>query len=96
LAGVDSAAALRRYGVALTDAEVGQIDALAGMEKTKALVAVMERQYGGLAAVVGKTFDGALRIATESSGDLDEALGDLVETGPTRTNVNDFRALLIA
>ena len=25
-----------------------------------------------------------------------EALGDLVETGPTRTNVNDFRALLIA
>jgi hydroxypyruvate reductase len=24
-----------------------------------------------------------------------EALGDLVETGPTRTNVNDFRALLI-
>ena len=24
-----------------------------------------------------------------------EALGDLVTTGPTRTNVNDFRAILI-
>jgi hydroxypyruvate reductase len=24
-----------------------------------------------------------------------EALGDLVVTGPTRTNVNDFRAILI-
>jgi hydroxypyruvate reductase len=23
------------------------------------------------------------------------ALGDLVETGPTRTNVNDYRAILI-
>jgi len=25
-----------------------------------------------------------------------EALGDLVVTGPTRTNVNDYRAILIA
>jgi len=24
-----------------------------------------------------------------------EKLGDLVETGPTRTNVNDFRAILV-
>ena len=24
-----------------------------------------------------------------------EALGDLVVTGPTRTNVNDFRAILV-
>jgi glycerate 2-kinase len=24
-----------------------------------------------------------------------QALGDLVETGPTRTNVNDFRAILV-
>jgi len=24
------------------------------------------------------------------------ALGDLVATGPTRTNVNDFRAILLA
>jgi hydroxypyruvate reductase len=27
---------------------------------------------------------------------LFSALGDLVVTGPTRTNVNDFRAILIA
>ena len=29
------------------------------------------------------------------SGSLFDALGDLVKTGPTRTNVNDFRAILI-
>lgn len=29
------------------------------------------------------------------SGSLFEALGDLVVTGPTRTNVNDFRAILV-
>ena len=37
-------------------------------------------------------------IAMQASNDtyaFFEALGDLVMTGPTRTNVNDFRAILI-
>ena len=33
--------------------------------------------------------------ANDSYG-LFAALGDLVVTGPTRTNVNDYRAILIA
>ena len=36
----------------------------------------------------------AALIANDSYG-LFAALGDLVVTGPTRTNVNDFRAVLI-
>jgi hydroxypyruvate reductase len=35
-------------------------------------------------------------LAANSSYDFFAALGDLVVTGPTRTNVNDYRAILIA
>jgi glycerate-2-kinase len=35
-------------------------------------------------------------LAGHDSYNLFQALGDLVVTGPTLTNVNDFRALLIA
>jgi len=34
--------------------------------------------------------------ASQDSGGLFAALGDAVVTGPTRTNVNDFRAMLVA
>lgn len=39
--------------------------------------------------------DPAAYLAGHDSGSFFEALGDLVFTGPTRTNVNDFRAILI-
>ncbi|HWI86841.1 MAG TPA: DUF4147 domain-containing protein, partial [Sphingomonas sp.] len=39
--------------------------------------------------------DPAASLAAHDSGTLFAALGDLLETGPTRTNVNDFRAILI-
>ena len=39
--------------------------------------------------------DAAEHLATNRSHDFFEALGDLVVTGPTLTNVNDFRAILI-
>lgn len=35
-------------------------------------------------------------LASHDSGGLFAALGDAVVTGPTRTNVNDFRAILVA
>jgi hydroxypyruvate reductase len=35
-------------------------------------------------------------LATNDSYGIFSALGDLVVTGPTRTNVNDYRAILIA
>lgn len=34
-------------------------------------------------------------LSSHDSGSFFEALGDLVKTGPTRTNVNDFRAMLV-
>jgi glycerate 2-kinase len=36
------------------------------------------------------------RLAAHDSHRVFAALGDLVETGPTLTNVNDFRAILAA
>ena len=42
-------------------------------------------------------FDGDARAlqADNDSYAFFDALGDLVVTGPTRTNVNDFRAILV-
>jgi hydroxypyruvate reductase len=40
--------------------------------------------------------DPAEMLAQHRSAELFSILGDLVETGPTRTNVNDFRAILIS
>lgn len=39
--------------------------------------------------------DAAARLAAHNSHDFFAALGDLVVTGPTRTNVNDYRAMLL-
>ncbi len=46
------------------------------------------------AAALG--LDGRARLADNDGYGFFAALGDLVVTGPTRTNVNDFRAILIA
>jgi hydroxypyruvate reductase len=40
-------------------------------------------------------FDPAHSLADNASGDLFEALGDVVTSGPTLTNVNDFRAIFV-
>jgi glycerate 2-kinase len=40
--------------------------------------------------------DGRARLARHDSYGFFSAVGDLVVTGPTRTNVNDYRAILIA
>ena len=39
--------------------------------------------------------DAAAHLDAHDSGGFFDALGDLITTGPTRTNVNDFRAILI-
>ncbi|OIQ95111.1 putative hydroxypyruvate reductase [mine drainage metagenome] len=43
-----------------------------------------------------KGIDVAALLAQNDSSGLFAPLGDLVQTGPTRTNVNDFRAIFIA
>lgn len=48
-----------------------------------------------LARARGKGLEPGLMLDENNSGALFEALGDCVTTGPTLTNVNDFRAMLI-
>ena len=48
-----------------------------------------------LARARAEELDAAGRLATHDSHGFFAALGDLIVTGPTRTNVNDYRALLL-
>lgn len=48
-----------------------------------------------LARAAALDLNAAARLADNDGYGFFEALGDLVVTGPTRTNVNDFRAILI-
>ncbi len=49
----------------------------------------------GLARARTAGVDAAARLADNDAYGVFGALGDLVVTGPTLTNVNDFRAILI-
>ena len=49
-----------------------------------------------LAAALARGLDARRMLDAHDSYSLFEALGDLIVTGPTLTNVNDFRAILIA
>jgi hydroxypyruvate reductase len=48
-----------------------------------------------LARSMALAADGQAALARNDAYGFFAALGDLVETGPTRTNVNDFRAILV-
>ena len=48
-----------------------------------------------LARAAGKNIDAVARLADNDTYTVFAALGDLVVTGPTLTNVNDFRAILV-
>jgi hydroxypyruvate reductase len=48
-----------------------------------------------LARAHAQELDAAGRLTAHDSHGFFSALGDLVVTGPTRTNVNDYRALVI-
>jgi hydroxypyruvate reductase len=48
-----------------------------------------------LARAAAAGLDSAAMLAANDAYSLFERLGDLVVTGPTRTNVNDFRAVLV-
>ncbi len=48
-----------------------------------------------LARAAAAGLDPAAMLEANDAYRLFQALGDLVVTGPTRTNVNDFRAVLI-
>lgn len=51
---------------------------------------------GTLARAAAAGLDARAHLANNDAYAFFDALGDLVVTGPTRTNVNDFRAIMIA
>ena len=55
--------------------------------------ALLTPDTAGRATAAG--IDLRVRLAENDAYSVFEALGDLVVTGPTRTNVNDFRAILV-
>jgi len=77
-----------RAGVTALAADTDGIDGRGGHAGAFVGPDTLER-----AAAAGLNVSAALR--ENDTGGLFEALGDLLVTGPTRTNVNDFRAILV-
>lgn len=73
-------------------AAAGDTDGIDGTED--AAGAIVTPQTLARARAAG--FDARAVLAAHDSYSLFAALGDLIRTGPTLTNVNDFRAILIA
>jgi glycerate-2-kinase len=71
---------------------MGDTDGIDGSEANAGAIATPDT----LARARAKGMDPRAVLARHDSWTLFQALGDLVETGPTLTNVNDFRALLVA
>ena len=67
-------------------------DGMDGSEDNAGAVATPD----SLARAAALGLDPKVLLADNDAYGFFEALGDLVVTGPTRTNVNDFRAILIA
>ena len=70
---------------------MGDTDGIDGSETTAGALAAPDT----LARAVAAGMDPRAVLARHDSWGLFSALGDLLETGPTLTNVNDFRAVLI-
>lgn len=86
------ALALSLEGAAGVHALAADTDGIDGMSEHAGAIIAPDT----LARARSKGLDPARMLKENNSGALFEALGDCVTTGPTLTNVNDFRALLIA
>ena len=78
-------------GVANIAAIAADTDGIDGSESNAGCIADSE----SLARARAKGLDPKRALANNDAFSFFEALEDLVVTGPTRTNVNDFRAILI-
>ncbi len=72
-------------------AVAGDTDGVDGAEEVAGAIVTPDT----IARAFGKGIRPADRLAENDGHGFFEALGDQVITGPTRTNVNDFRALLV-
>jgi hydroxypyruvate reductase len=78
-------------GAAGIHALAGDTDGIDGVEASAGAYAGPDT----LSRLGASGIDPASRLADNDSWTVFHALGDLVTTGPTLTNVNDFRAVLI-
>ncbi|HEY5347439.1 MAG TPA: MOFRL family protein, partial [Rhizomicrobium sp.] len=86
------ALAIALEGQADIHALAADTDGVDGMEEVAGALVAPDT----LARARAKGMDPAAFLADNDAHSFFEALGDQVITGPTRTNVNDFRAILIA
>ena len=70
---------------------MGDTDGIDGSEANAGAIATPDT----LARARAAGLDPRALLAAHDSWGLFDALGDLLVTGPTLTNVNDFRALLV-
>ena len=83
---------LELAGVADVHAIAADTDGIDGSEDNAGALLAPD----SLARTQAQDMDARRFLAAHDSYGVFSALGDLVVTGPTRTNVNDYRAILIA
>ena len=83
--------AIALNGAANVWAVSGDTDGLDGMDDIAGAIATPDT----LARARGKGLDPRAMLAAHDGHTLFEAIGDAIRTGPTLTNVNDIRAILI-
>lgn len=86
------ALALALEGVPGVHAIAADTDGIDGSEENAGAVLLPD----SLARAAARGVDAKQLLAANDSYGFFSALGDLVVTGPTRTNVNDYRAILLA
>jgi glycerate-2-kinase len=69
----------------------GDTDGVDGAEEIAGAIAAPD----SLSRAFARGIDAKARLADNDGHSFFEALGDQIVTGPTLTNVNDFRAILI-
>jgi len=79
-------------GASRVHALAGDTDGIDGVESSAGAHAAPD----SLARLAAAGIDAAARLDDNDAWTVFDALGDLVVTGPTLTNVNDFRAILVA
>ena len=78
-------------GVAAIHALAADTDGIDGMEDNAGAITVPDT----LTRAAEKRCDAKVYLANNDAYSFFKRLGDLVVTGPTHTNVNDFRAILV-
>src|SRR3990172_522877 len=71
-----TAGALKRYGVALTDAQIEEFDASKGAERLTLLMKILDSNFKGIAKAAGDTAAGKMRQFKNQIDDVREAIGD--------------------